>query len=109
MKASEVEKLMKDIGIAYAYYTWPENGAPDLPYLCYYFPTGTTESADNTVWNGVLALNIELYTARRSTENEAKVEKALADYDLPFERSEIYLSDEHMYEVLYETEVIIDG
>ena len=109
MKAKVVEKLMKSIGLPYAYYSWPEGAAPDLPYVVYYFPTGSTEAADNTVWNGVLALNIELYTNKRSAGVESKIETALAKYDLPFTRSESYLNEERMFEVLYETEVIADG
>ena len=109
MKAKIVEELMKDIGLPYVYYSWPENAAPALPYVVYYFPTGSTEAADNTVWSGILALNIELYTNRRSPDSESKIEMALAKYDLPFTRSETYLQDEYMFEVLYETEVIADG
>lgn len=109
MKSKVVEKLMKDIGLPYVYYSWPEGGAPDLPYVVYYFPTGSTEAADNTAWNGILALNIELYTNKRSAGVESKIETALAKHDLPFTRSESYLNEERMFEVLYETEVIADG
>lgn len=109
MKSSMVENVLKKIGLPYVYYSWPEGAAPDLPYVVYYFPTGTTEAADNTVWHGSMTLNIELYTSQRSAVDEAKVEKALAFYDLPFDRSETYLNDEHMYEVLYEMEVLADG
>lgn len=109
MKVSEVGNLMKAIGLPFIYYVWPEGADPDLPYVVYYFPSGDTEAADNTVWHGTRALNIELYTAKKSITTEAKVEKALAAFDLPFSRSETYLSDERMYEVLFETEVLIDG
>ena len=109
MKSSIAEKVMKEIGLPFVYYSWPEGGAPKLPYVVYYFPGMETEAADNTVWAGIASLNIELYTSKRSAADEAKVEKALANNDLPFTRSETYLSGEHMVEVLYETEVITDG
>lgn len=109
MKAKIVEKLMKSIDLPFAYYSWPEGAAPDLPYVVYYFPAGSTEAADNTVWSGILALNIELYTSKRSAAIEAKIEMALIKNDIPFTRTETYLHDEHMFEVLYEAEVIADG
>ena len=109
MKAMVVEKLMKDIGLPYVYYSWPERAAPNLPYIVYYFPSSTTEAADNTAWSGILKLNIELYTGKRTAEMEEKIETALAKYELPFTRTETFLHDEKMFEVLYEMEVIADG
>jgi hypothetical protein len=50
-------------------------------------------------------LHIELYTDKKDTGLEEKVETILDENGLVYAKSEVWISSEKMYEVLYETEV----
>lgn len=114
MTFAEVNTMLAAINTAaglngYAYYQFPPNQAPDLPYAIFYYPTTDNVGADGIVWASVYALNIELYTANKDFETETLLESVLTEYGLFFNKTETYLNDENMYEVLYEMEVVING
>lgn len=92
-----------------AYYQWPEEKAPNLPYILFYYPSSNDECADNTNYASITNLNIELYTNTKDFDTERKVETVLKSNGLVYEKSEQYINQENMYEVLYESEVVIDG
>jgi hypothetical protein len=54
-------------------------------------------------------LNVELYTRNKDFSVESAVENVLLNAGMVFTKEETYLNDEHMFEVLYLMEVIIDG
>lgn len=91
-----------------AYNNWeaPEN-VPQLPYLVYYYPRSRNFGADNEVYQRVSALNVELFTSKKSFDSEATVEAALKAMGLFWNKTETYLSMERLYLVLYESEVLI--
>jgi hypothetical protein len=62
--------------------------------------------ADNVVWQKVDELNIELYTDKKDPDIESKIESILTAHELPYEKSEVWIEDEKMYEVLYQTKII---
>lgn len=93
----------------YTYYQFAENSAPPLPYLIFYYPFTQNEGADNVVWSNVNRLNIELYTENKEFGIEAELEAVLTEHGFFYDKSEQYIEDEKMYEVLYEMGVVIDG
>lgn len=109
MTIAELVKGLETSGLEVAYYQWPENEAPEPPYLLYYFPNSDDFIADSINYAKIEALNVELYTVNKDFTTEAKVEKALNDLGLSYIRSEQYITTEKMYEVLFETEVLING
>ena len=50
-------------------------------------------------------LDIEVYTDLKAPELEQKVEAVLSDYELFYHKSEVWIEEEKMYEVLYELTV----
>ena len=58
------------------------------------------------VWQKIDELNIELYTDKKDPDIESKIEDILTAHELPYEKSEVWIEDEKMYEVLYQTEII---
>lgn len=109
MTRAEIAEMLAFAGYPVTYYSWPEKAAPELPYICYYYPNMEPETADNTHHADIYTLNVELYTKNKQFDVEAKVEQALLNTGLVFSKEETFLRDENMYEVLYMTEVIIDG
>ena len=62
--------------------------------------------ADNRVWQKINQLNIELYTDEKSPETEERIEDILDSYEIPYEKTEVWIESEKMYEVLYQTEIL---
>ena len=50
-------------------------------------------------------VDIEVYTDRKDPELEQKVEAVLSAYELFYHKSEVWIEEEKMYEVLYELTV----
>lgn len=109
MTFEEIVEMLEDTEIPSVYYAWPESEAPALPYICFYYPSMSPETADNTHHAVIYQLNIELYTSNKDFTAESTVEDVLLAADMVFTKEEQYLDKEHMYEVLYMMEVIIDG
>lgn len=109
MTLEEIKRLIESIGLPFTYYSFPEKEAPALPYVLFYFPNSGNFGADDRVYQKISALNIELYTKEKSFLLEDQVEAILDNANLYWEKSESFLSSENMYEVLYQTEVIING
>lgn len=109
MTYKEIADALASAGYPVVYRAWKENEAPELPYICYYYPSMNPETADDGHHAEIYQLNVELYTKNKSFDVEKNVEQALLDAGLVFAKEEDYLSDENMYEVLYMSEVNING
>lgn len=113
MKLKEVYQMLKKIGLPVTYYQWqegdPSNPVPELPYIVYYYPSNSDEQADGINYARINSLNIELYTKQKDFALEEQVERILTEHGFFFYKQETYLDDDHMFEVLYETEVVING
>lgn len=109
MTRAEIAEMLASAGYPVTYYSWPEKAAPELPYICYYYPNMTPEVADNTHHAEIYSLNVELYTKSKSFSAESTLEAILLNAGMTFTKEETYLNDEGMYEVLYLMEVVING
>lgn len=107
MTFKDVANMIKEIGLPYTYYSFPEEQAPNLPYLIFYYPNNNDMSADNINYVPISQLNIELYSNNKNFDLEEQVEAVLTNYGFYYSKTESYLNSEHMYEVLYETQIII--
>ncbi len=109
MKQTELNTMLgmfRLYGIPIVYMSYPDNCAPELPYAVYYFPQVRAEAADNIRHAGIAEMNIELYTREKDPLTEYTVEKILEKFELVADKSETYLTTEHMFQVLYQMEAI---
>lgn len=113
MKYTEVNTMLNEIkttyGVPYAYYAFPENEAPALPYITFYYPASRNIPRDDGVYTKVEELTIELYTENKNFTLELNVETILNKYGIVWDKSEDYITSEHMFMITYETEIYIDG
>ena len=109
MTYEEIKAGLAAAGFPLVYYQWPINQAPALPYVVYYYPNRADDPADNVNYGLITALNVELYTKEKSFADEAAMEEALTAMGLVWEKTETFLDSEQMYEVLYESEVCLNG
>ena len=108
MTEKEVYQMVKSIGLPAAYHHFEEGQSPDPPFLVYLYRGTNNFSADGIVYQGINQLDIELYTDIKDLEAEKRVEAVLKEHGFFYEKTETYLESEKMYEVLDETEVLIN-
>lgn len=109
MLITDIKTMLAETDLPATYYSWPEKQAPQLPYLVWYLPSSDNFAADDKVYKHIETLNVELYTEAKDFATEQAVEAVLDAYGMVWERQESFIDEEHMYEVLYIMEVIIDA
>lgn len=107
MTYQEIADIVALFGIPFAYYQFPIDKAPQLPYCVYYFPNRDDVIADNENYRKVESLNIEVYTEVKDLTLERRVESILKANKIVFDKTESFINKEEMYELLYESEVLI--
>ena len=105
MTHEEVMQMLDETGIPYAYDHFAEGESPDPPFICFLFPGSDNFSADNIVYAAFENLNIELYTDEKNPELEASVEAVLTEHELFWQKSEVWIESEKLYDVLYQMTV----
>lgn len=108
MTYQDIANIVAEIGLSYAYYQFPVNEAPSLPYVVYFYPNRDDFVADNSNYGRVESCVIELYTETKDLEQERAVETVLDKYHLVYDKNESFINKENMYESYYEFEVFID-
>ena len=105
MTHQEVLEMMNEMKLPYAYHHFVEGESPDPPFLVFLYPGSDNFAADGKVYFKVNRLNIELYTDLKDVELEETVEAVLDEHGIFYEKSEVWIETENVYEVLYQTEV----
>lgn len=88
-----------------AYRFFPENEAPDLPYICYLANDSNNMYADNITYVKDTNVDIELYSRLKDELSEKKIEDMLDDNMIPYTKDEVYISTEKCYQIIYSVEV----
>ena len=101
--------MVASIGVPYAYYQFPEGTAQPTPFVCFYFDNSDDLVADNTNYQRIRPLVIELYTDNKDFALEATVESVLNRAGLVYSRAESWIDSERMNMVSYTTSVVITG
>ena len=109
MTKTEIKDMIALLQLPYAYHHFAEGEAPALPYVIFRYPQSSNFSADSGVYLKADDLDIELYTEKRDIALELRVETLLDAYNLFYQKTETYIEDENMYEILYEMEGVVMG
>ena len=104
-----ISTMIESIGFPFAYYQFPEGTSQAPPYVVFFYSNIDDLYADESNYQRIAQLNIELYTAEKDFESEAAVEAVLAENDLTYYKEENYIDSEKLYQIAYEMEVIING
>lgn len=109
MTYESIKDLLDAIGLPYTYHHWGEENVPELPWIVFDYPEQNDFLADDSVYQKITALQIDLYTDRKDLQTEAMVEQVLEQNGIVYTKEETYIASEKMYEITYETELIING
>ena len=105
MKHQEIIKMIERMNLPYAYDHFVEGESQAPPFLVFLYPSSYNFAADGIAYYKGNKLNIELYTDLKNIELEARVEAVLDMQGIFYEKSEVWIETENLYEVLYRMEV----
>ena len=105
MTHEDVMAMLEEMSLPVAYDHFAEGESPDPPFVCFLYPQNVPIGADDTVYYQLHHLDIELYTDEKNPPLETRVEKLLTEHELFFHKSEVWIEEEKMYEVLYEATI----
>ena len=97
----EVINLLKGLDIPYAYDHFAEGENPEPPFICFRLPESNNFSADGKAYFKTSDVDIELYTDRKDPATEKKIESILNDAGIFFDKTEVWIASEKLYEVVF--------
>ena len=101
----EILDILTEIGLPFAYHHFAEGEAPDPPFICYLTPGSDNFAADGKVYFKINEFHIELYTDEKSPALEAELEAVLDGHGIFYDKTEVWIESEQLYEVLYQFEM----
>ena len=101
---SKIIQILQTFGLPFAYDHFAEGESPSPPFVVYRY-TGTNNfNADGIVYYPIDEVNIELYTDKKDLDLEKRLEQILTEAEICYTKSEVWIEDEKLYEVLYSFE-----
>ena len=94
-------ELMAEIPFPSAYDHFAEGESPEPPFITYLLPGSDNFAADGKVYFRATEVHIELYTDEKNPEVEAQVETVLDEHGIFYDKTEVWIETEKLYEVLY--------
>ena len=107
MTYKQVNTMIASVGIDYAYDHFTDDTDHECPFICFLYGNSDDFAADNTNYQRIRSLDIELYTDNKDFELEETVETVLNNHGLVYSRQESWIESELMYMVRYSTEIVI--
>lgn len=93
--------ILEELGLPFAYDHFAEGEAPEPPFVCYLLPGSHNFAADGRVYHKSSEVRVEVYTDRKELALEARVEDVLDGHGIFYNKSEVWIEGERLYEVLY--------
>ena len=104
-----IAAMIESIGLPYAYYQFPEGTGQEPPFVVFFYSNTDYLYADESNYQRIVTLNIELYTREKDFDTEASVEEILKNNGFTYYKEENYIESEQMWQIAYEMEVLING
>jgi len=101
----KIIEILTAIGIPYAYHHFSEKEVVDPPFICFLCPNSTNFSADGKAYFKKGNVRVELYTDKKDPSKESQVEAVLDSNDIFYDKSEVWIESEKLYETIYEFEM----
>ena len=100
-----ITEIMEAIQLPFAYDHFAEGEGPDPPFSCFLLPGSDNFPADGRVYFKATMVHIELYTDLKDPELEQRVETVLDERGIFYDKTEVWIESEKLYEVLYTFEM----
>lgn len=90
-----------------AYRAFPVGKAPKLPFICYVCTSTNNFDADDSVYQVIQEVDVELYTANKDEVTERLVEEKLNANGLVWDKYEDYIDSENCFMITYTVQLVI--
>ena len=107
MTYQNIATMLNSVGIPTAYHHFDDGSGQEPPFICFFYESSADMYADDSNYQKIENLVVELYTDNKDFALEQRLESVLRDAGLTWSRDETYISTERMYEVVYNIVVII--
>ena len=97
----ELLQMLEEMVLPFAYHHFAEGESPEPPFVCYLLPGSNNFSADGKVYYKINEVHIELYADWKDLAVEQGVEAVLDEHGIFYNKSEVWIESEKLYEVLY--------
>ena len=101
----KIISLLNEIGIPFAYSHFAEGESPEPPFVCYLLPRSNNFSADGCVYHKLNVVYFEVYTDKKDRTLENRVEDVFDKNNIFYNKSEVWINSEKLYEVIYTFEL----
>ena len=101
----KIINMLEEIGIPFAYSHFAEGESPEPPFMCYLLPRSDNFSADGAVYHKLSVVHFEVYTDKKDRILENRVEEVLDKNNIFYNKSEVWINSEKLYEVIYSFEL----
>ena len=108
MTYESIYTMLEHTGLPCTYHHWEPGNVPPLPYLVFWYDGRNDFMADNTVYQKIVSVTLELYSSRKDFWAEERVECVLEANNIVYEKNETYIASEKMLEQVYEFEVLLE-
>lgn len=109
MTFQEVNNMVESIGLPYAYFQFPEKTGQAPPFICFFYTNSDDLFADDSNYQDIRRLNIELYTSTKDFALEKTIEDTLKLNGFSYYREENFIETEKIWQIAYEMEVLISA
>lgn len=113
MRAEDIKPLLQQTGYFVGYNELDPkelkalNGELKPPYIFFLLPSSNNIFADSEVYMQIARLRVELYTGKKDFVAERKLEQILKGAGICWQKSEFFIKPEHLYQITYESELIL--
>ncbi len=105
MTHNELMELLEETSLPIAYDHFAEGESPEPPFICFLYPASNNFSADGQAYYKISEVHVELYTDLKDPETEEKLEAVLDRHGIFYNKTEVWIESERLYEVLYSFEM----
>lgn len=102
MKCEEILTRLRSLKMPAAYSHF--NKPPSVPFVVYTLPETNRYGADNRNMLTKSTVRVELYTDHKDIQLENKVAELFSEYEI--DSYETWLSEQQLYQVVFEFEII---
>ena len=104
-----ISEMIESIGLPCSFYQFPDNTPQSPPFICWVYPNDNDFKADNSNYQKIEHVQLELYTATKNIPQEAAVEGVLTSYGLTWAREDGFLDDERMHMTVWRFDVVLEN
>lgn len=109
MTISDLNRILEDIGLPFAYYQFNDDTPQQLPFICWVITGHNDVHADNINYVPIQRVVIELYTEAKDFALEEQVRGILTDHDIAFAQDGEEIDAEKMHLETFVTDLVISA